>query len=216
MPTPPRRRTEAGLSVVDGTSNELPGHANDARSLPNLPFSVDPNRVSDGVSSVSPLTSTAPSFPLYKGAAVHDPSGRKDAESATDLSRNSQGIAKKGAGEFEKDKARLARLVEAAGGLAAIAGDVPFNVTSGKWTGPVPDPSVLPSATFTVDSTVRWNPSAFAIQQGETYVVTVPAAAEWMDSTGQKDFPSITTTTLGYDGKWDVRKKCYTAEGQCR
>jgi hypothetical protein len=211
-----QRRTEAGLSVVDGTSIELPGHANDARSLPNLPFSVDSNRRSDGVSSVSPLTSTAPSFPLYKGVGLEDTDSRKINQAALEASQREQGVAGKGAGEFAQNKARLGRFVQEEGGIASIdPSAIPIDLTTKKWTGAIP--SVKPEATFDVHAGVRWNPSAFAIQPGETYSITVDAAESWQDSVDQEDFPSITATTMGYDSVWDVRRKCYKdASGTCR
>ena len=42
------------------------GSPSDIRGLPNSPFTVDANRLSDGVSSVSPLSTTSPSFPIYR------------------------------------------------------------------------------------------------------------------------------------------------------
>ena len=50
----------------------LPGGRGDD-DLPNLPYAVDANRYSDGVSSVSPLTDTAPAFPLHRGAVSDAP-----------------------------------------------------------------------------------------------------------------------------------------------
>ena len=54
----------------------LPGGRGDD-DLPNLPYAVDANRYSDGVSSVSPLTDTAPAFPLHRGAVSDAPAGRR-------------------------------------------------------------------------------------------------------------------------------------------
>ena len=68
----------SNLVIVTNSDGEveLPGHRNDVRGLPNMPFTVDANRKSDGLSSMSPWTGTGPSFPLYKGGSVHDPSSR--------------------------------------------------------------------------------------------------------------------------------------------
>ena len=66
----------AGYEVYeDGYANEkLPGSDG---GWPNLPYSVDANRYSDGASSVSPLTDTAPAFPLHHGEISDAPAGRR-------------------------------------------------------------------------------------------------------------------------------------------
>lgn len=189
---------------------DLPGHAGDSRGIPNLPFAVQSNRKSDGVSSISPWTSTSPSFPLYKnGGGVYDPTPRKTHEATTKISRKNQGVAMKGAGEFERAQARLQSLVTSTAGYTKD--NVPINVTSGKWTGSTPLASALPTGTFTVSAQTRWNPSNFAIQGGETYRIDVSASETWSDDSG-----SITVDSLGYDSYYDVAKKCYVAEGSCR
>lgn len=187
---------------------EHPGHRNDNRGLPNLPFSVDSNRLSDGVSSISPWTSTGPSFPLYKGSDVFDAEVRKDHEKATRVSRIEQGVAQSGAGSYERAQARLASLVTASGGLNALGDNIPFNVTSGEWTGATPSSGSLPTKSFPVHAANRWNPSNFAIQPGERYKIEV--SGSWSDLYGAK-----TVDTLGYDSKWNVAKKCYTSGNQC-
>ena len=50
------------FTTVDVRSNVCSGSALDRRGLPNNPFTVDSNRLSDGISSVSPLSTTGPSF----------------------------------------------------------------------------------------------------------------------------------------------------------
>jgi len=188
---------------------ELPGHANDPRGLPNLPFSVDSNRISDGVSSISPWTSTGPSFPLYKGGTFTDPTSRQDHEGVTSVSRVQQGTCQTGSGAYEKAQARLASLVASSGGLAALGGSIPLDVATGEWSGSQPDAGAKPTKSFTVAAGERWNPSGFAIQPGETYTVSV--SGSWQDLDGQ-----LTTNTMGYDATWNVRKKCYEAGHQCR
>ena len=188
----------ANLIIVTNSDGEveLPGHANDARGLPNMPFSVDTNRESDGISSISPWTGTGPSFPLYKGTAVHNPSDRIAHEAQTKSSRVTQGVAKRGSGAFEQAQARLRSLVTATNATQGSfnRSNVPMNTINGQWGGNIPNPSILPSATFTVDSTVRWNPSNFAIQSGETYRVDVASTEMWYD-----DSADIHVNTLGYD-----------------
>lgn len=189
---------------------ELPGHANDHRGIPNLPFAVDSNRKSDGVSSISPWTATSPAFPLYKDAAgVHDPQARKDHETTTKQSRKDQGVAMKGAGEFERAQARLQSLVDSTAGYSND--NVPLDTDTGSWSGSTPSAGALPTTTFTVSAGTRWNPSNFAIQAGETYRIDVAASETWSD-----DSNDITVDSLGYDSYYDVAKKCHVAEGICR
>jgi hypothetical protein len=62
---------------IDEYQNEwLPGSVKDPRGLPNAPFDVVSNRLSDGMSSRSILTTTSPGFPRYKGILL-DPEARK-------------------------------------------------------------------------------------------------------------------------------------------
>ncbi|GMH76892.1 hypothetical protein TrST_g587 [Triparma strigata] len=202
----------SNLEIVENADGEvdLPGHAGDARGLPNLPFAVESNRKSDGVSSISPWTATSPSFPLYKGgASVHDPTPRKDHEASTVLSRVNQGVAPKGSGEFERAQARLQSLVSSTSGYSND--NVPLDTTTGAWSGSTPSASALPTTTFTVSAGTRWNPSNFAIQAGETYRIDVAASETWSDDSGD-----ITVDSLGYDSYYDVAQKCHVAEGRCR
>ena len=78
----------------------LPGGRGDD-DLPNLPYAVDANRYSDGVSSVSPLTDTAPAFPLHRGAVSDAPAGRRRLALAKVQSEIEQGVAAAGDG-FQK------------------------------------------------------------------------------------------------------------------
>jgi hypothetical protein len=55
---------------------DLPGSAKDPRGLPTSPFEVIANRLSDGMSSRSILTTTSPAFPRYRGV-LYDPELRK-------------------------------------------------------------------------------------------------------------------------------------------
>ena len=68
----------------------LPGGRGDD-DLPNLPYAVDANRYSDGVSSVSPLTDTAPAIPLHRGAVSDAPAGRRRAPCAARAVRSRPG-----------------------------------------------------------------------------------------------------------------------------
>ncbi|GMI57309.1 hypothetical protein ScalyP_jg1870 [Parmales sp. scaly parma] len=170
---------------------ELPGHINDIRGLPNLPFSVNSNRNSDGVSSVSPLSDTAPSFPVYKRDGTIDPTFRKDHEISSSQNRLTQGTAVSGSGAFDVEFSRY-RLLKSA-----------------DWNDLAPPPN--PTVAFEVNATLRWNPSNFAIQAGESYVIEVLGEQKWGDLFGE-----IEIDTLGYSSHYDARKKCNIALGECR
>ena len=61
---------------------------------------------------------------------------------------------------------------------------------------------------FSVNATLRWNPSGFAIQRGETYLLQV-AKEYWVDG-------FLRVTADGYDSEYDAVSECYVAGGQCR
>lgn len=186
-----------GYQVYDDeyANAKLPGHPDDARRMPNLPFTVDANRESDGISSVSPFTTTASSFPLYTSSHNYETFGitlaselqdRKDHNSELARNRRIQGLAEPSAGEAEREAAAYSRLVEIG------SSDVP-----------------LPSGSFQVDSSKRWNPSTFPIQRYEVYRIEVPGDVRWVDGT-------IETTADGYTARYDAVDKCYVAAGRCR
>jgi hypothetical protein len=172
-------RSEAYSVYNDEYVNEkLPGHPDDARGMPNLPFTVDANRPSDGVASVSPLTTTVPSFPLYTSSnnyakyeitTADELQARKDHNAKLVENQRIQGLAGPHAGEAEREAAAYNRLVE--------LGDSAYH-------GP-------PSGSFLVDSSKRWNPSTFPIQRYETYRISVHGDQRWADGT-------IETTADGY------------------
>ncbi|CAN0132700.1 unnamed protein product [Pylaiella littoralis] len=167
----------------------LPGSASDGRDLPNSPFTVDANRLSDGVSSVSPLSTTSPSFPVYKNKT--DDRGNDLARQWANLtmaSRLEQGVSPRGAGGFEIAVSR-------------------HNVLQGDYS------TGNPSVAFSVHAWKRWNPSAFAIQQGETYTVEVPGEQYWQDEAEREN---ISTDAGGYTAYYDAVDSCWVAIGQCR
>jgi len=187
----------AGYVVYENefVNAKLPGNPNDIRGMPNLPFTVDVNRESDGISSVSPLTTTVPSFPLYTSSSNYATFGittaielqnRKDHHSVLVANRGLQGLAEPSAGEAEREAAAYNRLVEIG-------------------TRVVP----LPSVVFPVDSSKRWNPSTFPIQRYETYRVEVLGDQRWVDGT-------IETSADGYTSRYDAISKCWVAAGRCR
>lgn len=142
-------------------NSKLPGNLDDIRGMANLPFNVDGNRESDGVSSRTPLTTTSPSFPLYTSSKNYENFGittaselqlRKDAAELLHIHRREQGMAGPTAGEAEREAAAYQRLIE--------IGDSSL----GLW---------LPTGNFLVDSAKRWNPSSFPIQRYEQYRIEV-------------------------------------------
>jgi hypothetical protein len=165
---------------------KLPGHPDDARGMPNLPFTVDANRPSDGVASASPLTTTAPSFPLYTSSNNYASFGlttadelqlRKDHHARLVEHQRAQGLAGPHAGEAEREAAAYNRLVE---------------LGSGAYRGP-------PSGSFLVDASKRWNPSAFPVQRDETYRLSVGGDQRWADGT-------IEATANGYAARCGQRR----------
>lgn len=166
----------------------LPGHGYDSHkeypSLPNLPYTVDATRLSDGVSSVSPLTGTAPAFPIHRGDVSDAPDGRAVLAAAKRQSEVDQGVAAVGDGAYVREQ-RVDRLEEA-----------------GAW-GPAP------TRQFVVNASLRWNPSSFAIQRGETYRVDVLGPQRWVDG-----FVKIDAD--GYPAHYDAISQCWVAAGRCR
>jgi hypothetical protein len=47
-----------------------PGSPDDPRGIPNIPYSTDTNRFSDGVTSDATVDITSPHFPIYHGYSV--------------------------------------------------------------------------------------------------------------------------------------------------
>ena len=72
-----------------------------------------------------------------------------------------------------------------------------------------------PMKTFTVYSSIKWNPSDFAIQEGETYSVTVFGSQTgysnqfWYDG-------GIRVNSQGYSSHFDSISNCYVGMGRCR
>ena len=185
---------------------ELPGNANDPRGLPNLPFTVDANRFSDGISSVSPLTTSGSSFPAYRGTELVDPTLRFDHAKLVKADRERQGYVKNlSGGSYEREKARLDRLVE-------MDPNGVIDLATGDWGGAISGSA--PATTFGVDAKLRWNPSTFAIQPGETYQISIPNTPiqYWEDNiaaASKTTYTTISSTAEGYDVIWDARKRCY-------
>lgn len=168
----------------------LPGGANYPHN-PNTPFSTNIRRFSDGISSTGAYSSTSPRFPSYSGYEA-DVSDRylhyvKYKESAAE-----QGVAMHGAGDEEKEQAKLKILQ-----------------TPGYENLPAP------SKTFTVYAAIKWNPSDFAIQEGEYYNITVYGNQTgfseqfWYDG-------GLRVNAAGYSSYFDAISNCYVGMGRCR
>ena len=72
-----------------------------------------------------------------------------------------------------------------------------------------------PSKVFPVYAAIKWNPSDFAIQVGETYSVNVTGSAEgysdqfWYDG-------GLRINAEGYKSFFDATSNCYVGMGRCR
>mmetsp|Transcript_11849 Transcript_11849/g.15494 ORF Transcript_11849/g.15494 Transcript_11849/m.15494 type:complete len:276 (-) Transcript_11849:2-829(-) len=170
----------------------LPGHDEDPRGLPNLPFQVDTNRYTDGVSSISVLGSTSPSFPYYNlSLETDDLPFRREAAYKVEASRAEQGVTYRGAGDFIREEAVEDLLVDK------------NNRTFSEGFCPAPN------TTFTVHANKMWNPSHFAIQDGETYLIEVVGEQYWLDD-------GIKVDADGYPSFYDAFSRCHVAAGKCR
>uniref|UniRef100_A0A7S1XUQ3 Uncharacterized protein n=1 Tax=Phaeomonas parva TaxID=124430 RepID=A0A7S1XUQ3_9STRA len=178
-----------GKGAVDPWDDaDLPGMVGDARGLPNMPFTVDTNRVADGISSTSPYSVSSPSFPSYFDALSNDLGGRRDHAALLAASREEQGIAEYGAGGSARENAYVDMVAR------ENASADPFGTK--------------PSRTFTVHASQEWNPSSMAIQDGVTYKISVEAGASWSDG-------GIAADTTGYETMYNARKHCFTANDKC-
>lgn len=127
----------------------LPGGYLDPRNQPNVPISTDTNRYSDGFSGAAAPDTTSPHFPYYIGANANV-SDRYLRYTGYVESAAEQGISPFGAGDEVREAAR--RKITEQEGFETLP---------------------APNKTFTVYAPIKWNPSDFAIQEGETYSVEV-------------------------------------------
>ena len=169
----------------------LPGGVNDTLNRPNVPFSTDTNRYSDGFTSTGAYDTSSPRFPKYQGAsAVVDDRYlhyTQYVESAAE-----QGISPYGAGDRVREEARL----------------LITNLPNYK---DLP----APNKTFSVLAAIKWNPSDFAIQEGETYNVTVFGDQEGYSSQFWYD-GGLRVNSEGYSSYFDAVSNCYVGMGRCR
>lgn len=158
---------------------------------PAVPFIVNTNRYGDGITTTSAFTSTSPRFPYYTGA-VANVSDRYLRYTEYKKSAAEQGIAMIGDGLQQREEARL-------------------KITN------IPNYELLPapSKEFMVYAAVKWNPSDFAIQEGEVYNVTVFGEHNgysdqlWYDG-------GIRVNSEGYSSYFDAISNCYVGMGRCR
>lgn len=170
----------------------LPGGAADERAMPNYPFDTITNRYSDGITSSSAFTSGSPRYPSYEGYIANYTNRylwytkyRENAES--------QGVSIAGDdGDQVKESARL-------------------KITSQPGYESLPSPSL----TFTVYAAIKWNPTVFAIQEGETYNITVygnqfgTSDQFWYDG-------GLRVNAEGYSSYFDSLSNCFVGMGRCR
>lgn len=168
-----------------------PGGIDDPTDNPNTPFSTNTARATDGVTSTSAFTTSSPRFPYYSGSEGNTTDRylhfQRYRESAAE-----QGIALIGAGDEEKEAARLI-------------------ITSKPNYRDLP----APNTTFTVHAAIRWNPSDFAIQEGEYYNITVYGSQSGYSDQFWND-GGIRVNAEGYESYFDATSNCYVALGRCR
>ena len=126
------------------------------QEVPNLPYSTDNNRISDGYSSTDAYDNVSPEFDTYTGSSSL-PVDRHQFYLDYMSSAALQGIADFNAGDALEEKARVL-LMEAN-----------YHHT------------LKPSKNFTVMAAKKWNPSGFAIKVGETYKIEVLREQFWTD-----------------------------------
>jgi len=161
-------------------------------SLPdNIPFSVDTNRYSDGKSSVSAFESTSPHFPNYIGATANI-SDRWLNDYRYKQSAREQGVGVRGDADPIKEAAKL-----------LIVGQPGY------------DKLPPPSLTFKVYAAIKWNPSFFAIQEGEIYNITVKGEQSGYSTQFWQD-GGIRINAEGYESYYDPISGCFIALGRCR
>mmetsp|Transcript_14430 Transcript_14430/g.21685 ORF Transcript_14430/g.21685 Transcript_14430/m.21685 type:complete len:370 (-) Transcript_14430:94-1203(-) len=176
----------------DGYFNDvLPGGPGDDRNTPNLPFTTDTNRLSDGVTSTAVADVTSPHFPIYNGS-LSNTTERYKFYVNYQRSAAEQGIGILGVGDsvIEDAKVKITRLK---------------NYTS------LPKPS----ADFKVYAAIKWNPSNFALQTGEYYRVEVVGSHHGFGDQFWND-GGIRVDAEGYEAFYDAISNCYVAVGRCR
>ena len=166
------------------------GSDTDPRGIPTLPYVIDTNRYSDGIVSRVAINPTSPHFPDYQGA-LSNISDRYMYYRAYKGNAAEQGIAVFGEGEARQE-------------------DAAFKILS------LPNYESLPEPTksFAVYAAIKWNPSGFAIQEGEYYNISV-----FGDATSSEQFwhdGGLQVNADGYTSYYDAISNCFVAFGRCR
>ena len=171
--------------------DNLPGGYNDTLQRPNTPFSTDTNRFADGFTSTGAFDTSSPRFPVYRGAEANV-SDRYLRYTAYVKSAAEQGISPYGAGDRVREEARL-------------------KITSQPNYRDLP----APTKTFPVLAAIKWNPSDFAIQEGESYNITVKGNDSGYSSQFWYD-GGLRVNSEGYASHFDAVSNCYVGMGRCR
>ena len=197
----------------EGYFNEyLPGSTYNANasSRPNIPLITDTNRYGDGVTSTAYFGVNSPSFPqnliedVQLGSQTYNSinpvtlpyvSERVNNYKSYMENAENQGLAAYLQGDAQRETARLNYL---------------------KKVAQLPQFPPAPTKTFPVYAAVKWNPSDFAIQDNEEYLITAEpqegaeyTAQTWTDG-------GLRVDADGYKSYYDAMSNCYVALGRCR
>ena len=183
-------------SCVDMYDVDKEGYSNLQldQERPNLPYFVDTNRYSDGFTSSATVEMTSTHFPEYVGALALT-STRYLEYLAYKKSAEEQGVAMAGAGDAKVEDARWALFLK--------------HGNEGVMKLP------KPSTTFNVYAAIKWNPSRFAIQEGERYSIVVAGSDSGFSPQFWQD-GGIRINAEGYSSHFDAISNCYVALGRCR
>ena len=195
---PTTRLARAYNVFEEGYNNSINTNGTGFRNSdrPNLPYTIDTNRFSDGFTSSSPVEMTSTHFPEYVGALALTKT-RSLHYTAYLQNAAIQGIAGYDAGDAVKEDARVA-LLKSYGNNIDVINNLP-----------------KPNATFKVYAAVKWNPSDFAIQEGENYSIAVLGSNTGFSSQFWTD-GGIRINAGGYSSYFDAISNCYVALGRCR
>lgn len=225
------------LSVSRALQAEKEGFSNMKLNAdnPNLPFTTDTDRVSDGFTSSAAVEPTSPSFPKYIGALAQT-DDRYKSYMAYKESAAEQGIAMYGLGDADSEAAKLSLLIKLGklymSEMEKAGHSLPGMDKYDKETNPLQKPLILerlqiqygslavqgvssPSQTFLVYAPIKWNPSGFAIAEGETYSIEVLGSQLGFSPQFWSD-GGIRVNAEGYTSYFDGISNCYVALGRCR
>jgi hypothetical protein len=183
------------IQCVTGYDAFQEGYLNLKRNIdrPNLPFTYISNRYSDGYTSTSGSGEvTSSHFQIYSGA-IGNTTDRYQKFASYMADAALQGLGGVGESDAIRENARVRILNQ-----LAINPNLP-----------------APVKTFTVYAAIKWNPSNFAIQEGETYRIDVLGSQTgtsnqfWYDG-------GIRVNADGYKSYYDAVSNCFISLGRCR